>query len=164
MHGILDPRNHLQTCTGPPSHTQANSRRSDSESLPADSDTDSSVELFNDRESTWMAELPAGIDANNASDSDGSDLGGLDGDDGSGSGSEGNAGSDINSHDSADNAPEWELAQRSESGESDFDIDFDEPPNESSDEPDAVAFDDFCEANEGQVRLLQWIRKNKIAR
>ena len=49
----------------------------------ADSDTDSSTELFNDRESTWMAKLPPGSYANNASDSDGSDLGGLDGDDGS---------------------------------------------------------------------------------
>ena len=161
MHGILDPRNHLPVCTGRPSNTQANSRHSDAESLPADSDTDSSIGLFNDRESTWMAELPAVGHANNASDSDGSDL---DGGDGSGSGSEGNAGSDINSNDSADNAPEWELAQRSESGESDFDIDFDEAPSESSDEPDTIAFDDFCEANEGQVRLLDWTRKNKIPR
>ena len=129
---------------------------SDADESPAP-DSDSSVELFNEQESTWMAGLENG--RGNAN-SDGESARSSDIDDGSGSDSN-NQHSNEDDSGGSDNQPDWPLAQESES---DWDIDFSEEPSQNRDKPNAMSFEGFCEANEGQVRLLQWIRKNKIPR
>ena len=164
MHGLLDPRSHAETCTGPLSDHANISGSAASDAATAESsasDSDSSAGLFCGNEHTWMAELPdpgADVDGGPGSDSrpDNNDNYSSD------SGSDSDSRPDNNDDGSSDSAPDWPLGQESDSD--DWDIDLDEEPSTNHGEPGAMSFEDFCDKEERQVLLLQWIRKNKIPR
>ena len=152
MHGLLDPRSHAETCIAPLSDHANNSGSAASDAYTAESsasDSDSSAGLFCGNEHTWMADLPepgADVDGGSCSDSRPDNNDNCSSDSGSGS----------------DSAPDWPLGQASDSD--DWDIDLGEEPSTNHGEPGAMAFEDFCDKEERQVLLLQWIRKNKIPR
>ena len=135
MHGLLDPRSHAETCIAPLSDHANNSGSAASDAATAES---------------------------SASDSDSSAGFYVDGDSCSDSSPDNNDNCSSDSGSGSDSAPDGPLGQESDSD--DWDIDLDEEPSTNHGEPGAMSFEDFCDKEERQVLLLQWIRKNKIPR